>query len=84
VLAETQPAGVVLDLTDVDYVFGNAIGALAHPLLRIGPERRWKIPVAIIAVGRTATALAPLLGPIRRWASSAQSCSRIASRPWVM
>jgi hypothetical protein len=63
VLAETQPAGVVLDLTDVDYVFGDAIGALAHPLLRLGAERRWKIPVALIAVGRTSTALTPLLGP---------------------
>jgi hypothetical protein len=58
-----QPAGVVLDLTGCDYTSGDAIGGLAYAFLDRVRSRRWIIPVAIVATGRTATALAPLLEP---------------------
>ena len=61
-----QPAAVLLDLTHLDYTFGDAIGGLAFPFLDRPRLGRWIMPVAIVATGRTATALAPLLGP--NWA----------------
>lgn len=60
VVAETQPGGIVLDLTRLDYVWGDAIGGLAMPLLA---KREPLRAVAIVATGRTAGALAPLLAP---------------------
>ena len=58
-----QPVGVVLDLTDLDYAFGDAIGALAYPFLDRVRGGCWAMPVAIVATGRTAAALAPLFEP---------------------
>ena len=63
-IVRTQPpAGVVLDLTNFDYTFGDAIGGLACAFLDRVRRGRWIMPVAIVATGRTATALAPLLEP---------------------
>ena len=59
-LAETRAAGVVLDLTALDYVWGDTICGLAMPLLDKGKGFR---PAAIVAAGRTAKALEPLLAP---------------------
>jgi hypothetical protein len=58
VVDETAPAAVVLDLLAVDYVWGDAIGSLALPLLDKGQAFR---PVAIVATGQTADALRSLL-----------------------
>jgi hypothetical protein len=49
--------GAVIDLTTLAYLRGDAIGELAIPLL----QRR--VPTAIVATGRTAEALRPLLEP---------------------
>lgn len=59
-LATTPACGVVLDLTQLDYVWGDAIGGLAIPFLAGGEVFRC---AAIVATGRTARALEPLLGP---------------------
>jgi hypothetical protein len=60
VVAESRPAAVVIDLTALDYVFGDAICGLAVPLL--SRDHRF-LPAAIVAVGKTAIALTPLLTP---------------------
>lgn len=59
VLAETGAAGVILDLSELDYSMGDAIGGLAAPLMEAGCRR----PAAIVANGSTARALEPLLAP---------------------
>jgi hypothetical protein len=63
-LNEVQPAGVLFDLTMLDYVWGDAIGELAIPLMgkgRNGPPHF--LPSAVVATGQTAHALKPLLQP---------------------
>ena len=71
VLVETGAAGVVLDLTELDYGWGDAIGGLAMPLqcgTRVpagassGKLGRFR-PAAAVASGITAQALKPLLEP---------------------
>jgi hypothetical protein len=59
ILDETRAAGVIIDLTSLDYVWGDTIGGLAMPL-RKGARVR---PAVIVAAGRTADALQPLLEP---------------------
>ena len=61
VLATTNAAAVLFDLRRLQYTWGDAIGGLAWVLLKRHPERTR--PSAIIAGGRTARALEPLLGP---------------------
>ena len=61
VLAATNAAAVLFDFRDLQYTWGDAIGGLAWVLLRERPEH--VRPSAIVAHGRTARALAPLLGP---------------------
>ena len=60
VVAENHAPGVVLDLSELDYRSGDAIGGLATPLIVDGKCCR---PAAIVATGSTAQALAPLLAP---------------------
>ncbi len=63
-LNKVQPAGVLFDLTMLDYVWGDAIGELAIPLMekgRQGPPHF--LPSAVVATGQTARALQPLLQP---------------------
>src|ERR1051326_1425866 len=60
VVAETRPCGVVLDLTELDYQFGDAIAGLATPLRVDDKSFR---PSAIVAKKETAHALELLLGP---------------------
>ena len=70
VLAETNPVAVLLDLTGVDYIWGDSIAGLALPLFEGGkgiaalPRPGAAIPGAIVAIGRTASALKPLLEPL--------------------
>jgi hypothetical protein len=78
VLQETHPAAVMLDLIDVDYTFGDAICGLALAILRSAPQRSWRMPVAIVAAGRTAAALAPLLEP--NWAFGIIGAKMFADR----
>jgi GrpB-like predicted nucleotidyltransferase (UPF0157 family) len=59
-VTETKPGAVVIDLSALDYVWGDAIGTLSIPLFGTGKDFR---PVAIVATGRTAKALRPLLEP---------------------
>jgi hypothetical protein len=47
---EIQPAAVLFDLTDLDYVWGNNMMLITNPLLR-------GIPTVYLATGRTAKAL---------------------------
>ena len=63
-LNDVQPAGVLFDLTMLDYVWGDAIGELAIPLMdegQHGPPHF--LPSAVVATGQTAHALKPLLQP---------------------
>ena len=60
VLVATDAAAVLFDFRSLEYSWGDAIGALAWALLRHPKHVR---PSAIVARGRTARALAPLLGP---------------------
>lgn len=60
VLAATNAAAVLFDLRGLQYTWGDAIGVLAWAV----QERAARVrPSAIVAQGRTARALAPLLGP---------------------
>lgn len=59
-LAETNAAAVVLDLLALDYIWGDAIVGLALPFVQENTGFR---PAAIVATGRTAAALQPLLQP---------------------
>src|SRR5215831_5865604 len=61
VLATTNPAAVLFDLQRLKYTWGDAIGGLALALLE-DDARRFR-PSAIVAGGRTARSLEPLLGP---------------------
>ena len=59
VLATTNAAAVLFDLRALQYTWGDAIGGLAGALL----ERSARIrPSAIVATGRTARSLEPLVG----------------------
>jgi hypothetical protein len=60
IVADTQPAAVVIDLTHLDYIWGDAICSLALPLAEAGKRFR---PSAIVARGRTARSLRPLMEP---------------------
>lgn len=60
VLAKTKLAGILFDLTALDYVWGDTIAGLAMPLFEKGKGFR---PSVIVATGRTARALGPLLEP---------------------
>jgi hypothetical protein len=60
-LNETNPAGVIIDLTALDYIWGDTIAGLAMPLLS-EDKTRFR-PAVIVAVGRTAQSLEPLLEP---------------------
>lgn len=60
ILDETRAAGVIIDLTSLDYVWGDTIGGLAMPLREKGKRVR---PAVIVAAGRTADALQSLLEP---------------------
>jgi len=62
VLATTNAAAVLFDLRSLDYTWGDAIGGLAAALLSREGAARFR-PSAIVASGRTAHALEPLLGP---------------------
>jgi hypothetical protein len=60
VVAETRPAGVILDLTGLEYEWGDGIAALALALHEPGKGFR---PAVFVATGRTAEAMQPLLAP---------------------
>lgn len=60
VLAETNAAGVIFDLTALEYVWGDGIGELGMALFEKGRGFR---PAAIVAMGGTAHALEPLCEP---------------------
>src|SRR5262249_61233823 len=78
VVATAEPAGVVIDLTELDYTYGDAIGGLALPFLNRIREGRRIMPVGIVATGPTATALAPLLGA--NWVLGLVGAKLFASR----
>lgn len=59
-LRETSANAVMLDLTELDYEWGDAIAGMAIPFLERRPT---VIPVAIVASPPTAAALRPLLVP---------------------
>jgi hypothetical protein len=61
VLATTNAAAVLFDLRWLQYTWGDAIGGLAAALLKEGTTTIR--PSALVAVGRTARSLEPLLGP---------------------
>jgi hypothetical protein len=78
VLATTNAAAVLFDLRGLQYTWGDAIGGLALVLLR---ERAARIrPSAIVASGRTARSLEPLLGPRFILAWWAPECSAPSPR----
>jgi uncharacterized protein (TIGR02246 family) len=56
---DERTAGVIIDLTSLDYVWGDTICGLAMPLT----EKKRICPAAIVAKGRTAEALRPLFQP---------------------
>jgi hypothetical protein len=60
VVAEAEPAAALLDLTALEYEFGDALGGLALPLQTRAKGCR---PFCIVATGRTAEAVRPLVGP---------------------
>jgi hypothetical protein len=60
VLATTNAAAVLFDLRRLQYTWGDAIGGLAWALREGAARFR---PSAIVASGRTARSLEPLLGP---------------------
>ena len=49
-------AALVVDLTDLDYTWGNFVGGWC-----VAPAKRWGIPVRFVAAGQTAKALLGLL-----------------------
>ncbi len=59
-IAEAKPEAVILDLTQLDYTWGDAICGLAM-MLYDGNRFR---PAALIATGKTAEALKPLFEPL--------------------
>lgn len=62
ILSDRKPAAVLFDLTALDYVWGDAIGGLAIPLMEKDEESGTRfLPSAIVATGQTARALRPLL-----------------------
>jgi len=61
VLATTNAAAVLFDLRQLQYTSGDAIGGLAAALLK--DRTAHMRPSAIVASGRTARSLQPLLGP---------------------
>jgi len=61
VVAKHSPAGVMFDLTGLDYVWGARIFGIVWPLWdRKIPAIK---PMCVVATGRTAEALQPLFGP---------------------
>jgi hypothetical protein len=60
VVAEAEPAAALLDLTALDYEWGDALAGLALPLRTGATDCR---PFCIVATGRTAEAIRPLVGP---------------------
>ena len=52
-----EHAAFVVNLTDLNYVFGNYVGQWC-----IVPAKRWRVPARFVATGRTAKALVGLLG----------------------
>jgi serine/threonine protein kinase len=60
VVAEAEPAAALLDLTALDYESGDALGGLALPLRK---GATGCLPFCIVATGRTAEAVRPLVSP---------------------
>src|SRR2546421_9228012 len=60
VVAEAEPAAALLDLTALDYEWGDALAGLALPLRTGATGCR---PFCIVATGRTAKAIRPLVDP---------------------
>lgn len=60
VLAASDAAAVLFDFRKLNYTWGDAIGRIAGALQK--KDRSFR-PSAIVAVGRTALALGPLLEP---------------------
>jgi hypothetical protein len=60
VVAEAAPAAALLDLTALEYEWGDGLARLAWPLRTEATGCR---PFCIVATGRTAEAIRPLLGP---------------------
>lgn len=60
VIREVQPAVVVFDLSDLVYIWGDAIGEIVHPLQQ---ETGGFLPSCIVARDRTARALSGLVQP---------------------
>ena len=50
-------AALVVDLTGLDYVWGNYVGGWC-----VVPAKRWRVPIRFVATGHTAKALMGLLG----------------------
>jgi hypothetical protein len=60
VVAEAQSAAALLDLTALDYEWGDALAGLALPLRTGAKGCR---PFCFVATGRTAEVIRPLVGP---------------------
>ncbi len=67
-VGETNPAAVLIDFTDLEYEWGDGICELVRPLrttsktLRPGCHLATR-PFCLVATGKTAEALAPLVEP---------------------
>jgi hypothetical protein len=58
VVVQRQPDAVLLDMTALDYVWGDAMGGVLYaPLAEHAPEFRTVIPACVVATGTTAKAL---------------------------
>ena len=60
VVADLEPAAALLDLTAMDYDWGDGLAELALPLRTGTTDCR---PFCIVATRRTAEAIRPLVGP---------------------
>jgi hypothetical protein len=62
-LALHQPAAILFDLTQLDYVWGDAVSRIALPILQQRQIAPATCPVCVVAAGKTAEALKPLFAP---------------------
>ena len=58
-VAKLSPAGVIIDFSELEYTWSDAISRLATPLRR--PDGAF-LPACIVASGETARSLTPLMG----------------------
>lgn len=72
---ELKPVGVIFDLLELRYVWGDGISRLVWPLLKDKKHFHF-IPSCLLAQGDTAKALAPLVGS--NWLPGLLSCPMFA------